>query len=234
MVAYNQDHFKIDKKDDAMKYVILGRIFFALFFIFASNFSYSTTYAHFFQSEETIIKKSYDIVEGVVIKVVEPKKPFFAFSEPCVSPLYKLQISNSLKGRYKVGDIVSVGINRYGQSVIPGENQLAIINKASKYLYEKCWFNDMGGQFKKNDLFIPNAASVGLFNLSISSNGKKMFKAESCEDRARLMYEEFFTGLGFPVKEEKRGKLDCIVMIGPYKELYKKISDEVNKLNELK
>ena len=53
-----------------------------------------------------------------------------------------------------------------------------------------------------------------------------MFKTETC-DGDQLLFADYFTEVGFPVRRENRGNLECIVMIGPYHRLADKILAEL-------
>ena len=184
-------------------------------------------------SESETVGIVHDIVEGEVVYVARQSPPVSMPAEyACVDPVYKLKVTGSLKGKYSAGDLLSVGVNRAGQSVVQGGRQLAVINKLSEF-FEGCWFDELDGRFSRNDLVIPNTVHVGMFNVFFSPDGEKMFRAESCERNPQFMFEREFAALGYRVKEEKRGDLDCAVLVGPYDRLYEKISGEVEKLQVL-
>lgn len=213
-------------------------IFIGVMFISLPALSYRSFYVY--ESEDEVIKNSYDIVEGEVVGFFTPAMSFFR--KPCFSSLYRLKVSRSMKGKYKKDDIAIVG-SKYNEKpeIKNGEHQIVILRETNKYTYEDCVF-DYTESFNKSDVFAIYILRSGLFRISSDLHEKKLFKSEACTNREDqdlsklIMYQEYFSQLGLPLVKEKRknnffARLNwpyqfCASLTAPYSELEQKFWGE--------
>ena len=198
----------------------------------SAQLSFATSADYYYLPDQEAIRTSRDIVEGTVVHAVPV--PASYFHPPCYTYLYQLRVSRSFKGTFKVGDIVDVGMGRLGQSAEAGQSHLLVLNAPSKFSHQYCRHKQIGGLFKEGEIYTQFSSKVGLFNIFLAADGKKMFKAETCEENDFFMYSGFFKELGFVEQTEMRGNRNCTFIVAPYQELLNKILEDVVSTREEK
>ncbi|WP_276755498.1 hypothetical protein [Pseudoalteromonas marina] len=181
-----------------------------MLFLFSQKVFSDDVITYYLDDKESVNNIEH-IVSGKVIKVFT-----LPDENSCFSYAYQLQIEQSFKGKFNVGDIVTVGLNVNSIDVFDSQSQLIFLRKKSKWMDKNCNSEPLN---QENNSFITTGYAIGVYERYTFPDGFEVARAKACLSKPVIL-----AGVLSQVDSIK----SCNIYLGSYRSLISKIKKLVH------
>lgn len=196
---------------------------FGLLFVVVAATGYAQNITKYVEPDADVVARASDIVEGEVVSVMSD----IFTSTNCFTDLYTMRVTRTLKGDFKIGDMVTVGVNIYTLDIVAGDRHLVLLQSLDSGFLGSCDLEAYSDQFEVSNFRATFGHMVSLFRLN--SDGCS-FTASSCADERPIIFEEYFSKNEIPVQviNDRSCHSKSRVLSGPAEMLRSKIHTEIH------
>ena len=169
--------------------------FFLILILFGCNFSTFATSISYIElpevSDKDALDWATDVVEGNVVEIIQNDS---TGSDSCFENVYKLQISDVLKGAKKIGDEIVIGLTGYALKFSIGQKHLAIVGTPFSEFYQSCDSEKLSSRVKLETIKVNHSRKSSIYIIEKTmAEEKNIFSLLRCSNDTCLFqrYSKF-------------------------------------------
>ena len=199
------------------------------FILWVGIFSGASAYATYVENivflDIVEVSEAVDLVEGEVTFIKKSSDPR-SFS----SYFVRVSVVNSVKGRFKKGDVVEVFLTSHPARVsVRNSVFLGLIKYGGNHLEESDSDRGFKVFFKPDKSFINHNKIISFARLV---NKSKTVHSEDCSGSGKFLYEDVFLQSGYKVVKKRHNGNSCRMMSVPKVSLLQYIKNDIEALKK--